>query len=534
VSTTTTRRGGRWFAPTLQRYRGKWLLRDLLAGIAAGAVVIPQAMAYATIADLPVQIGLYTCVVPMLVYALIGGSRAMSVSTTSTVATLTATTFVTAGVTTATDDVLGSLATLTLIVGVILLVARLLRLGALVEYISEATLTGVKIGVGATVAVAQLPKLLGVDSNFTGHGFIRSLVATIEAIPGANLPTVLLSLATIAVLLFMRRFLPMIPGQLLVVVGSILLVRFVLPPDHLGIALIDPVPTGLQVPALPSFEHLQGLAGGALAISVMVFLESAAVARSLRKVGDQQIDSNRELMAAGAVNAIGAFFNSMPAAGGFSQSAVNQAAGARSQLSGITTAVLAVLVALFLGPVLSELPEAVLAAMVLVAVLPLIDPRALVRLARISRRDFWVAIVTTAVGLTMGLIAAVAIGVILTLIMVLRELGKARLTVVSSTPQRLVIRLDSALYTANVLGTFQAVQDEVELAGRPPQLVLDVSELRQVSVTVLDAFADLERELREGGTVIVVAGLPPDAVETARKTAWYRRVEAEGRTSPGI
>src|SRR5688572_9743553 len=147
--------------PTLSGYRRAWLGRDLLAGLSAGAVVIPQAMAYATIANLPVQVGLYTCIVPMLVYACLGGSRAMSVSTTSTIATLTATTLVSAGVAAGAEDAIGSLMMLTLLVGVILLLARLCRLGSLVENISGATVLGIKIGVGATVAVGQLPKLLG-------------------------------------------------------------------------------------------------------------------------------------------------------------------------------------------------------------------------------------------------------------------------------------------------------------------------------------------------------------------------------------
>ena len=534
MTTTPVRSRVGWLAPTLHHYRGSWLLPDLLAGLAAGAVVIPQAMAYATIADLPVQIGLYTCIVPMLVYALLGGSHAMSVSTTSTLATLTATTLVTAGVAADSDDVLRDLSTLTLLVGVMLIVSRLLKLGSLVEYISQSTLTGVKIGVGATVAVGQLPKLLGVDSNFTGHGFFRALAATVEAIPQTNIATLLLSIFSIAVLVLLKRFLPRVPGQLILVVGSILLVTSVLGADHAGIALIEPIPTGLTPPALPSFEHLQGMIGGAFAIAIMAFLESAAVARSIRRAGEERIDSNRELFATGVVNAVGAFVNGMPSAGGFSQSAVNQGAGARTQLAGITTAILAIITALFLGPVLSNLPQATLAAMVIVAVAPLLDPRPLIRLARINRADFWVATVTAALGLTTGLLAAVAVGVMLTLILVLRELSKARIAVVSTTPQRIVIRLESALYTANVVQTFNLVDAEVEKAGRPPQLVLDCSAVRILSVTVLDAFRDLENELRSGGTVIVIAGLPPDALVTARKTTWYRNLEAEGRTTAEV
>ena len=313
--------------PTLAGYRTGWLGPDVLAGLSAGAVVIPQAMAYATIANLPVQLGLYTCMVPMLVYAMLGGSRAMSVSTTSTIATLSGTTLVSAGVAAGSDDPVPDLMALTLLVGVILLVARVARLGSLVENISKATLVGIQVGVGATVAVGQLPKLLGETDDLSTHGFIRSVVAVFEAIPGANPVTIVLSTGSIAVLLVLKRFLPRVPGPLVVVAGGILLVAFA-GLDDAGVALIDPVPQGFPAPELPSFANLGALLPGALAIAIMAFLESAAVARGIRKPGEPQVDSNQELLATGAANTFGSFFQVLPAAGGFSQSAVNQGADA--------------------------------------------------------------------------------------------------------------------------------------------------------------------------------------------------------------
>ena len=405
-----------WVLPTLSGYRAGWLGRDLVAGVSAGAVVIPQAMAYATIAELPVEVGLYTCITPMVAYALLGGSRAMSVSTTSTIATLTATTLVSAGVAASAspDAVAGDLATLTLLVGAILVLARVFRLGSLVENINEATLIGIKVGLGATVALGQVPKLLGVDVEPTGRGFVRTLAATVEAVPRLNVATVLLSLGSIAVLLVLGRVAPRVPAQLVIVVVGIVLVAFT-PLAETGVRVIDPVPTGFPLPLLPGFGDAAALLPGALAIAVMAFLESASVARGIRQTDDPQVDSNRELLATGVANLVGAFFHTLPAAGGFSQSAVNQRAGARSQLASLVTAALAVLVALFLAPVLDDLPQATLAAMVFVAVTGLIDVRGLVRLARVSRLDFWIAVVTAAIGLAAGLLPAVAAGVLFTL-----------------------------------------------------------------------------------------------------------------------
>ncbi|MFF1635215.1 SulP family inorganic anion transporter [Leifsonia sp. NPDC058248] len=530
MSTATPRRRPIPLFPTLAGYQRRWLGRDILAGASAGAVVIPQAMAYATIAELPVQAGLYTCIVPMFVYAMLGGSRAMSVSTTSTIATLTATTLVSAGVASQSDDIPRDLVTLTLLVGATLLVARLLRLGSLVEIINRPTLLGIQVGVGATVAVGQLPKLLGETAEPTGHGFIRSIVAAIEALPAANLPTILLSVGSIAVLLLFKRFLPRAPAALIVVAAGILLVAFgAFAGTEAGIARIPPVPGGFPLPALPTFDHIFALLPGAFAISVMAFLESSAVARGIRKPGDHPIDSNQELLATAGANLIGGFFQTLPAAGGFSQSAVNRDAGARSQLAGIVTVALAVLVGLFLGPVISLLPQATLAALVFVAVIGLIDVRTLARLWRISRRDFWVAMVTAIVGLTAGLLVAVAAGVVLTLILVLAALNKPRIAASTRPDGVLTVTLLAPLYTANVLATEQAVLAEADTVPDLRILVLDMAVLQEISFTVLETLEDLDRELAGRGVELRLARLPVAARDVAERTAWFAGLEQAGR-----
>ena len=523
-----------WLLSTVEGYHRRWIVRDVVAGLSAGAVVIPQAMAYATIANLPVQIGLYTCILPMLVYAFLGGSRAMSVSTTSTIATLTATTLVSAGVAAGADDAIGALMMLTLLVGVILLIARLCRLGSLVENISGATVLGLKIGVGATVAVGQLPKLLGEDENFSGHGFIRSLAAVAQAFDSVSWPTVALSVGSIAVLLLLKRFAPRVPGTLVVVVGGILLV-WLAGIDRAGVDLIAAVPSGLPVPGVPDLTLLTTLVPGALAIAVMAFLESAAVARSLRTMNEPPIDSNQELFATGAANTVGAFFGTMPAAGGFSQSAVNQSAGARSQVATLVTVVLAVLVALFLGPVLSLLPEATLAAMVFVAVAGLVNISELVRWARISKVDFWIAVSVAVLGLTAGLLPAVAIGVVVTLILVLREMNIPKVDVVAQAGGSLGIDLERGLYTANAMANERAILDLVAAQRTPVSaLVLGLRQQEVMTITVLEALENLDRELSQLGVVLHVAALPGAAAAVARRTPWFAGLESAGRVHDSV
>lgn len=515
--------------PTLAGYQRSWLVSDMTAGLAAGAVVVPQAMAYATIANLPVQVGLYTCIIPMLVYALLGGSRAMSVSTTSTIATLTATTLVTAGVAAESEDAAGTLMALAMLVGLMLLAARLLRLGSLVENISAATVLGVKIGVGGTVAVGQLPKLLGEDGNVSGEGFFRGVAAAVSAFDSINWPTVALSIGSILLIVLFQRFAPRVPGTLVVVVIGIVLVWLTDIEDS-GVALIDPVPSGLPIPGIPDLSHLVALIPGALAIAVMVFLESAAVARGIRQASEPVIDADQELLAVGAANIAGAFFTVLPAAGGFSQSAVNQSAGAKTQLATVVTVCLAVLVAVLLGPAVSLLPQATLAAMVLVAVVSLIDIPLLMRWAHISPLDFWVALVVALLGLTAGLLTAVAAGIVITLILVLRELNVPQLDIVAERGSVLVVFLGRGMYTANALSNERAIINLV--ANRPGpvrRVVLDVRRQSVMTITVLDTLEDLDRELAANGVTLHVAALPQKASRMASRTTWYQALEAAGR-----
>lgn len=529
MSGTATRGSARRLLPTFTGYQRSWLGADIVAGLTAGTVVVPQAMAYATIANLPVQVGLYTCIVPMLVYALLGGSRAMSVSTTSTIATLTATTLVTAGVAVGAEDALGTLMMLSLLVGAVLLGARLLRLGSLVENISSATVLGVKIGVGGTVAIGQLPKLLGEDSEPSGEGFVRALVAAVRAIESVNLPTVALSVGSILVMVLLKQYVPRLPGTLVVAVSGIALV-WLARIDEAGVALIDPVPSGLPLPALPDPSHLIALVPGALAIAMMAFLESATVARSLRKSSDAPIDADQELLATGVANLAGAVFTTLPAAGGLSQSAVNQSAGARTQLSSLVTVALAVLIALFLSPVISLLPQATLAAMVVVAVAGLIDLPMLVRWAHLSPLDFWIALVVALIGLTAGLLPAVASGVVITLILVLRELNVPQIDLLEQRGGSLALHLGRGLYTANARSNEHAIIALATGAAQPvDRVVLDVRRLDVMTVTVLDTLADLDRELAAKGITLHFAGLPERAAAVAGRTEWFREMSAEGR-----
>jgi high affinity sulfate transporter 1 len=534
-------------APWLRGYDRAWLAKDLVGGLAAGAVVIPQAMAYATIADLPVEVGLYTCMVPMAVYALLGGSRTLSVSTTSTIAILTASTLFAADVAARSEDPASSLATLTLLVGLILLAARLIHLGVLVDSISEATLAGIKLGVGLTVAAGQIPSLLGTPADPSADDFFSEMRAVVEGLDEVSWTTAIFSAATIALLLLLRRAAPRVPGPLVAVVGGILLVALTSIEEH-GLALIAKVPSGLPSPILPSFDHVESLLPGAFAIAIMVFLETLAVARSVRRRSEPPIDNDQELVASGLSCALGAFFRAMPSAGGFSQTAINQRAGARTQLSELVTVALAVACALFLGGVLGDLPQATLACMVVIAVLGLVDMHAFVRFWRLGRLEFWVAAVTAGAGLVLGLLAAVLVGVVLTLLLVLVELDRIGVTELQPivggadveavgpgtepVPGLVVLRPNGPLYTANVRSVARKALRIVD--GRPGTqvVVLDATTVSALPLTVVQELGELGHELSERDVELWIAAFPPRALATARSLPRWRELEEKRRFHP--
>ncbi|HKY67599.1 MAG TPA: SulP family inorganic anion transporter [Acidimicrobiales bacterium] len=532
-------------------YRRAWLRADLVGGLAAGCVVVPQAMAYATIAELPVQVGLYTCMVPMAVYAFLGGSRLLSVSTTSTIATLTASTLLAAGVAAGSEDALGDLSTLVLLVGLVLLAFRLLRLGSLVDNISDAIVTGLKIGVGLTVAAGQLPKLLGIPPDPDADTFVTDVAVMFRHLDDVQGATLALSVATVAALLVLARVAPRVPAPLLVVATGIALVAVFGLEDH-GIALIAEVPSGLPAPRLPSFDAVDRLLPGAFAIALMAYLETISVARAVRRPSDPPVENDRELVANGAAAVAGSFFGSLPPAGGFSQTAVNESSGAQTQVSELVTVSLAVLAALFLGPVLDDLPEAILASLVLVAVIGLIKPAEVAFLARFDRIELLVAVATAVVGLTAGLLLAVAVGVVLNLLLLLRELnhpdvdelrpltGAPGSLVPASdddagppVPGLLVLRVGAPLYTANARTVQRLIVDRVAAAGRPVRVVvLDATVVGRLTVTVLGVGRELEQQLAEQGVEIWIASLPPRALAQAHEAPGWAAMAAAGQLYP--
>lgn len=524
----------------LRGYRRNWLGADVIAGTTAAAVVIPQAMGYAAVAGMPVQVGVYTCIVPMVVYALLGTSRRLSFSTTSTIVVLVALALNEAGVRGA-DDVVAQATTLTLLVGVTLFVFWILRLGWVIEAVSEATMTGLKLGVGLTIMADQLPKLLGMSP--ADDGFFTDVGDAVSNLGDASAVTATLGFGTIAGLVALRQCAPRVPGPLVALVAGIgLTVLFDLGDN--GVDLTAEVPTGLPLPAMPAFEHMDALAPYALAIAVMSYFESVTAGRLSRRSGDPPIDNNQEYIAVGAATVAGAFLQTVPPAGGFSQTQVNANAGARTQLSELVTVAWAIAIALLLAPVLSDLPAATLGAIIVVAVGGLISLPAFVRLGRIDRAELLVAVLTAAAALAANMLVGVIVGVVLTFWLVLRALNHPVIVELrrppgggelaparpgdDAIPGMLVLRIEGGLYTLNVRRVQAGIYARVASGHPPPEVVLvDAGGTADISVTVMDAFAETDQQLAMSGSTLWVAALPTRALEKAERTAaWAAWVEA--------
>src|SRR6185295_18417213 len=342
----------------LSQYRRDWLRPDILAGLTTAAVVIPKAMAYATVAGLPIEIGIYTAIVPALVYAVLGTSRVLSVTTTTTIAIL-----VGAQLATVVPDgdpvrLLQALVTLALMVGVVLMLASVLRLGFFADFVSYPVQVGFRAGIGLVIVADQVPKLLGVKIH--KEGFFRDVWSIVEAIPKALLVTAVLGLGTIVALTLIKKFLPKWPAPL-IVLGAAIAASAVWALQSRGVSVVGAVPSGLPSFRLPDLSLAQAMWPGALGIALMSFTESIAVGRAFARNDDPLVRPNAELLATGAASALGGFLGAMPSGGGASQTAVNRMTGARTQVSCVSSSLAAVLVALFLSPFIALMPHAALA-----------------------------------------------------------------------------------------------------------------------------------------------------------------------------
>src|SRR5262245_62104103 len=468
-------------------YRKEWLRLDVVAGLTAAAVVIPKAMAYGTIAGLPVQVGLYTAFLPMVIYAVLGTSRVLSVSTTTTIAILTGAALGAAVPGGDAASLIAACATLTLLVGAILVAAAVLRLGFVANFISEPVLTGFKAGIGLVIVLDQIPKLLGI--HFDKGSFFHNVLSIGTHLPEASTATVAVGAATVAILVGIERFFPRAPAPLFAVAAGIVAVTFLGLPAH-GVKTVGEVPTGLPSLTLPELGLIAQLWPAALGIALMSFTETIAAGRAFAKSGEPPLQPNRELVATGLANVGGALLGSMPAGGGTSQTAVNRFAGACTQLAGLVAAVVTLMTMLLLAPFIGLMPDATLAAVVIVYSVGLIKPAEFRAILNVRRMEFAWALAALAGVVLLGTLQGILVAIVVSLIALAQQVADPPVHVLGRKPGTnvfrprssehpddetfpglLLVRPEGRLFFANAERVTHKIQPLIE-AAKPQIIVL--------------------------------------------------------------
>ena len=520
-------------AEWLRAYPKQWLRADVLAGLTAAAVVIPKAMAYATIAGLPVQVGLYTVFVPMAIYAVLGTSRVLSVSTTTTIAILCAAELAQVAPEGDAAALLTAAATLAVLVGLLLFLASLLRLGFIANFISEPVLIGFKAAIALVIVLDQLPKLLGIHIEKTG--FFRDIFAIINHLPQTSLITLALAVSLLVMLFALEHFAPRLPAPLIAVGAGIALTAMT-GFDSMGVATVGAVPQGLPSLVLPDLDLVQDMWAAAVGIALMSFTETIASARAFSEPQEPRPVPNQELLALGVANAVGGLFGAMPAGGGTTQTAVNRRAGARTQLAELVTAAAAIATLLLFAPVIALMPQAALAAVVIAYSVELIKLTEFRAILRVRRVEFYWAVVAFIGVVLLGTLKGILVAVIVSLLALLHQasnppvypLGRKRGTDVfrarssmhpddETWPGLLLLRIEGRIFFANAT-TIGEKFLQLITETQPKVVVIDCSAVYDIEYTALKMLGEGERKLREAGITMWLAALNPEVLDMVRRS----------------
>ncbi|QQO37221.1 SulP family inorganic anion transporter [Bradyrhizobium diazoefficiens] len=416
----------------LAEYRSSWLRPDAIAGITLAAYAIPVSLAYAGLAGLPPQVGIYGYMLGGIGYALLGSSRQLAVGPTSAISLMIAGTVGSlAGGDAARYTQIASLAACA--VALLCLIAWLFKLSTLVRLVSDSILVGFKAGAGLTIIMSQLPSLFGVAGG--GHNFFGRASLLASQLGDVNLFVLAIGAIAILLLLLGERLLPGRPVGLTVVVLSIVVATLLGLPS-LGIPVTGKIPEGLPAFAVPTFglvepEELFPLAAGCL---LLAYIEGVSAARSFAAKHGYSLDARQEFLGLGAANLAAAFCHGYPVAGGLSQSAVNDSAGARSPLALVFCAIALALCLLFFTRLLTNLPKAVLAAIVFAAVYRLVDVRALLRMWKVSQIDFYAAAIALVSVLLLGILQGVLLAALASIFLLLARASQPNVAFLGRLP----------------------------------------------------------------------------------------------------
>jgi SulP family sulfate permease len=518
----------------LPRYDRSWLTKDAIAGATIWGLLIPEMIAYASLAGLPPQAGLYTLIASLVLYAVFGTSRHLVVAGTSASAILvysTITDLKPADPTT----YMALAAALIITTGLLFVVAGLFKLGFITAFLSKPVMEGFVFGLAIFVTISQLPKLFGLEK---GDGdSIQQLGHLIRNLGDTSLTTFAVGAGALAVLFLLERFLPKLPGGLILLVAAIAISAALDLASH-GVATVGSIPTGLPTPNVPdvAMGDLWVLVPSAAGMMLVIFSEALGAGQTFADKYDYRLDPSQEMIALGATNVGSGLLGGLACGGSLSQSAVNDGAGAKSEMSTLVAAVLALVTVIALTPLFTDLPEAVLGALIIHAVSHLMKVGVMRRFYRLAPSEFWLGAITLISVIVLDVLPALIIGVVLSIVLLVYKASRPRLSVLGQPPQQpgvfvdvvrhpeavptpgvLVLRPDASLFYANA----QAVQDDVtaqlDQAGDAPSVViLDLDSNDELDITSVEALAKLAVSLDKRGIVLALAHLHGPAEEIAR------------------
>jgi SulP family sulfate permease len=539
--------GIRRFIPILSwlpQYDRSWLAVDVIAGLTLWGLVVPEGMAYAGIAGLPPQAGLYTLLAALLVYALLGTSRHLVVQATSATAALLASAVAAALVATAAanasdpETYQAYASAFVLVTGLVFLAAGLARLGFITQFLSKPVMDGFVTGLALFVAVGQLNKLFGVPKP--EGNTVEKLLGIVKELPQANWAAFAIGAIALAVLFLLPRWNKKIPAGLVVLFGAIALSAALDLHGKYGVETVGTLPQGLPTltfPRAPITTYL-AMVLPAMGVLLVAYSEALGVAHEFAEKHGYEVNADQELNAHAVANLVSALFGGMIAGGSMSASAVKEGAGARSQVTNLVTWVVTIITVLFLTPLFTTLPEAVLAALIIHAIWHIIASRKLQKIRLASRVEFWFALLALAGVLLVDVLQGMVIGVVASLIFVVYKSSRPHVSSLgrvpgvpgaysdlgrhpedTPVPGVLIVRVDAQMYYANALTVRDRVKELIAAMEAPPRaVIIDSSAWDQLDVTSTEVIKSLVKELRGNGIAVYFADVHAPVLEYTRKT----------------
>ncbi|MFT5064557.1 MAG: SulP family sulfate permease [Yoonia sp.] len=531
------------------------LTNDLVAAVIVTIMLIPQSLAYALLAGLPPEMGLYASMLPIVLYAIFGTSRALAVGPVAVVSLLTAAA-VSKVAMPGTSEYIVAAITLAFLSGAILLVLGFLRLGFLANFLSHPVIAGFITASGIIIAASQLKNILGIDA--TGHNLLEIIASVIEHLGEVNWITVVIGVATTAFLFWVRKgLLPLLiklglnartasivakAGPVAAIFVTTLAVwGFDL--AERGVKIVGDVPTGLPPLSLPSFsmDLWSSLIVSAVVISVIGFVESVSVAQTLAAKNRQRIDPDQELIGLGAANIGAAFTGGFPVTGGFSRSVVNYDAGAATPAAGAYTAIGLGVASLFLTPLIFHLPKATLAATIIVAVLSLVDFSILKKTWKYSKSDFAAVAITMAMTLMVGVELGVTTGVAISILIHLFKSSRPHMAIVGQVPGTehyrnvmrhevivdpsvLTIRVDESLFFANTRALEDRIYDEVAKQPDLKHVILMCSAVNAIDMSALESLEAINERLEIGGVAFHLSEVKGPVMDRLKQSGFLEHL----------